>query len=105
MAGEIQTDAEDVLLPASDALLNHIADYNAEIDHFKALVDEHTSTSLIGPAGMALQQKVEELHGLVRHQTDEMERIAHSVGQFAHSSADQDHESASHMDSVDITLM
>lgn len=105
MPGEIQTDAESVLLPASDALLNHVANYNAEIDHFKAIVDEHTTTSIVGPAGVALQQKVEELHGLVRHQTDEMERIAHGVGQFAHTSVAQDQESHSHISSVDIPLM
>lgn len=105
MAGEIQTDAEDVLLPASDALLDHVANYNAEIDGFKAMIDEHTSTSIVGPAGVSLQAKVEELHGMVRQQTDEMERIGHGVGQFANMSADQDAESASNMDSVDITLI
>lgn len=105
MAGEFQADAEEVLIPTSDAMVNEITTYRGHADALMSHVEEASTTSIIGPMGDALVDKVTEFHQAATKFLDELERTSAAVGDFGNMSVEQEAENANSANSLDVTLM
>ena len=105
MAGEFQADAEEVLIPTSDAMVNEITTYRGYVDGLQSHVEEAATTSIIGPMGDALVNKVSEFHAAASKFLEELERTSAAVGQFGNMSIEQESENAASADAVDVSLM
>ena len=104
MAGEFQADAEDVLIPTSDAMVNEVANYRGYVDTLKSQVEEASTTSIIGDMGNALVDKVSEFHHAATNFLEELERTSTAVGTFGNMSVDQEAENSAAATAVDIDL-
>jgi len=102
---EFQADAEEVLIPTSQAMVNEIANYQGLVDGLKSRVDEASTTAIVGDTGNALVAKVEEFHAKASEFLQEVNRTSEAVGTFGQHSVDQEAENAQATHAVDVTLM
>lgn len=104
MSGEFQADAEDVLIPTSDSMVNEIANYRGLVDGLQSRVEEASTTAIVGDTGNALVAKVEEFHAKAVEFLTEIERTSAAVGDFGKLSIEQESENASATSAIDVTL-
>lgn|SRR5690606_4812066 len=102
---EYQVDAEEVLIPTSDAMVNEIANYRATVDGLMARVEEASTTAIVGPMGNALVAKVGEFQATAHRFLEELERIAHAVSTFGNQAIEAEEASSAHAESLDVELM
>lgn len=105
MSGEFQADAEDVLIPTSDLMVNEVADYRSHVESLMSHVEEASTTSIIGDMGNALVEKVGEYHQAAMQFLDEIERTSQGVGDFAQMHVEQEGENAAHAQSIDVHML
>lgn len=101
MGGMFKADHE-VLQSASNNLVNHIGDYRATVDHMVQRTHDVASHAIVGPMGMALENKMEEYHQAATQFLDHVEDISHNIGKFSTMAEDQESENQNHADGIDI---
>lgn len=101
---EFQADAEDVLIPTSDRMVNTVAEFRAVVDEMLHRTEEASTTVMIGDFGNACVAKMGEFHTAAINFLEEVERTASGVGTVGQMSTEQEATNAQTATSTDVSL-
>ena len=94
----------DLLSSASGQIVELSETYQAHIDHLRAAGAEAATTVMIGVAGNALANKLEEFAASATQFVSEINRVGEAVGTFGTQATEMDDENVSSYD-IDVSVV